>query len=99
MQERHRGRSLQRCKVDVEHGNHRAKKNRRGGLSATGNSLKRRSKSLAYTSSLRAPIKVRRRSASRATSNGFLNVSLIVERSKLVELPSSGNKAIRIVSA
>ena len=36
-----------------------------------------------YTSSLRAPINVRSRSASRAVSNGFLNVSLMLERSKL----------------
>ena len=54
---------------------------------------------VAYTSSLRAPISVRSRSASSSASNGFLNVSLIAERSKLIELPSSGSRAIRIVSA
>ena len=36
-----------------------------------------------YTSSFFAPIRVRRRSAKRAASNGFLNVSLMLERSKL----------------
>jgi hypothetical protein len=51
------------------------------------------------TSSFLAPIKVRRRSANRAASNGFLNVSLMLDRSKLVELPSSGSRAIRITSA
>ena len=52
-----------------------------------------------YTSSLRAPIRVRSRSAKRAASNGFLNVSLMDERSKLVEPPSSGSRAIKITSA
>jgi hypothetical protein len=52
-----------------------------------------------YTSSFLAPISVRNRSASNAASNGFLKVSLMLERSKLVELPSSGRSAIRIVSA
>lgn len=51
------------------------------------------------TSSFFAPINVRSRSAKRAASNGFLNVSLMLDRSKLVELPSSGSKAIRITSA
>ncbi len=50
------------------------------------------------TSSFFAPINVRIRSASNAASNGFLNVSLMLERSKLSELPSSGSKAIRITS-
>lgn len=50
------------------------------------------------TNSFLAPIKVRSRSARRFASNGFLNVSLMLERSKLIGLPSSGNKAIRIVS-
>ena len=52
-----------------------------------------------YTSSFLAPISVRKRSASNAASNGFLKVSLMLERSKLVELPSSGKSAIRITSA
>src|SRR5262245_43968619 len=52
-----------------------------------------------YTNSLREPISVRNRSASNAASNGFLNVSLMLERSKLVDCPSSGKSAIRIVSA
>lgn len=51
------------------------------------------------TSSFFAPIRVRSRSANSAASNGFLNVSLMLERSKLVELPSSGNSAMRITSA
>lgn len=51
------------------------------------------------TSSFLAPIKVRSRSANSAASNGFLNVSLMLDRSKLVELPSSGSRAIRITSA
>ena len=51
-----------------------------------------------YTSSFLAPIRVRKRSANRLASNGFLNVSLMLERSKLIGLPSSGSKAIRIVS-
>src|SRR3954471_9733026 len=77
------------------------KKSRRGGLSATAWFRNRRfeGKQLDQTSSLRAPISVRNRSASKAASNGFLNVSLMLERSKLVELPSSGSKAIKIVSA
>jgi len=54
---------------------------------------------LPQTSSFLAPIKVRSRSAKRAASNGFLKVSLMLERSKLVEPPSSGSKAIRITSA
>ncbi|GIW98979.1 MAG: hypothetical protein KatS3mg111_2312 [Pirellulaceae bacterium] len=36
-----------------------------------------------YTNSFLLPIKVRNRSASKRASNGFLNVSLIAERSKL----------------
>lgn len=52
-----------------------------------------------YTSSFFAPISVRSRSASKRASNGFLNVSLMLERSKLITLPSSGRRAIRIVSA
>ena len=35
---------------------------------------------------------VRRRSANRAASNGFLNVSLMLERSKLMLEPSSGKQ-------
>ncbi len=54
---------------------------------------------LAYTNSFFAPISVLSRSARSCASNGFLNVSLIVERSKLIELPSSGSRAIRIVVA
>src|SRR4051812_17140401 len=41
---------------------------------------------------------VRRRSAKSLASNGFLNVSLMAERSNESGLPSSGNNAIRIVS-
>ena len=53
---------------------------------------------LVQTSSFFVPIRVRNRSASRLASNGFLNVSLMAERSKLIGFPSSGNKAIKIVS-
>lgn len=50
------------------------------------------------TSSFFAPIKVRSRSASKLASNGFLKVSLMLDRSKLIGLPSSGSRAIRMVS-
>ena len=51
-----------------------------------------------YTSSFLEPISVRNRSANRAASKGFLNVSLILERSILAAEPSSGKRAIRITS-
>lgn len=52
----------------------------------------------AQTSSFFAPINVLSRSANKLASNGFLNVSLIAERSKLIGFPSSGSNAISIVS-
>jgi len=86
----------------------RAKLSAAGALTATGYSSRRimvdntggvPCGDAAQTSSFLAPMRVRSRSAKRAASNGFLNVSLMLERSKLVELPSSGSKAIRITSA
>ena len=52
----------------------------------------------AYTSSFLEPISVRSRSANRAASKGFLNVSLILVRSILADEPSSGKRAMRITS-
>ena len=49
-------------------------------------------------SSFLAPMSVRSRSVNRLASNGFLNVSLMLDRSNVIGLPSSGSKAIRIVS-
>lgn len=58
----------------------------------------RNQRSRLYTNSFFAPIRVRNRSANKAASNGFLNVSLMLERSKLADEPSSGSRAIKIVS-
>jgi len=79
----------------------RSYKGRCGGLSATGlnHDVASATAAVTHTSSFLAPIKVRSRSAKRLASNGFLNVSLILDRSKLIGLPSSGNRAIRMVSA
>lgn len=60
--------------------------------------IRNRARSRRYTSSFLAPIRVRSRSANRLASNGFLNVSLMLERSKLMVPPSSGSNAIKIVS-
>jgi hypothetical protein len=53
----------------------------------------------AHTSSLRAPISVRSRSASRAASKGFLKTSLTWARSIVICEPSSGSRAMTMVSA
>lgn len=66
-----------------------------GGMGAGG---ERSSLQGRQTSSFFAPMSVRRRSASRLASNGFLKVSLMLDRSKLMGLPSSGSSAIRMVS-
>jgi len=56
-------------------------------------------KSYDHTSSFLEPISVRSRSANKAGSKGFLNVSLILERSKLAGSDTpSGNRTMRMTS-
>ena len=50
------------------------------------------------TNSFLTPMSVRSLSANKRASKGFLNVSLMLDRSKLIVLPSSGSRAMRMIS-